>query len=336
MSDDKLHIDWELAARILSGESDEIDRGLFEQWLNSDEANREEWKNIQNTWNKANDALLIENIDTSSAWNRVHRFTVDDEPVEKKRYRYISHPGIFSVIAASVILVLGLGWILLAPFQQSKSSLIVSNSDHEEMVLSDGSSVILNSGSKFTCEQPFDENERMVKLTGEGFFKVEGNREWPFMIHTGDVVIRVTGTSFNVRAYPNLDITEVAVTDGRVEVLPFASGDLVVVNKGQTALFEKSSGELTVKSSTDPNLLAWITRKINFNETPLNDVAETLERVYNVNIQMSDSTMANERLTARFSENSLDFVLQVVCTTFNLEMQREGETIFLSETTKQE
>jgi ferric-dicitrate binding protein FerR (iron transport regulator) len=72
---------------------------------------------------------------------------------------------------------------------------------------------------------------------------------------------------------------------------------------------------------------------MSFDETPLPVVAETLERVYGVNIQISDTTLTDEKLTARFSQNSLDFVLEVVCVTFNLQSKREGDTVFLSRAT---
>lgn len=328
MTYEKSNIDWELAARVLNGEADEIDHGLLEQWLNSDAVNRQEWKQIKNAWQKGGDALVMKNIDTSVAWNRVRKFTIDDR--KPKHVLNSTRVGVFSAIAASVVLLIGLGWFLFSPGPKEGSSLIVSNSKLEEMVLSDGSAITLNSGSKFVCQQPFGEDERTVTLNGEGYFRVEGDAEWPFVIHAGDISIRVTGTRFNVRAYPNLDITEVAVLEGQVMVLPPGGGSGIALNGGQTALFEKKTKELRVSQSTDPNLLAWITRKISFDQTPLPEVASTLERVYDVNIQISDKILNREKLTARFSDNSLDFVLEVVCVTFNLEMHREGETIFLS------
>ncbi len=329
MSEKGRNIDWELAARILNGEADEIDQGLLNQWLNADDSNQEEWENLKEAWNKGGESLLMADIDTDAAWNKVQHFTREESGgMHSQRSRF--SPVRALAMAASVIVLLGLSWFFLINSPGEKSSLIVSNTTREEMVLSDGSRVTLNNHSRFSCEQPFREEERIVKLDGEGFFNVEGNKERPFIIHTGEVTIRVTGTSFNVRAYPNLDITEVAVLEGRVEVVPASSDEMVVLTQGQTAFFDRSSRMLTVKETTDPNLLSWITGQIKFDETSLGDVAETLERVYDVNIQLADEQLAGQKLTARFSDNSLDFVLDVVCTTFNMEARREGETIFLS------
>jgi transmembrane sensor len=333
MSETGKNIDWELAARVLNGEGDEIDRGLLEQWLKSDKANAEEWGRINDSWKKGDDFLFLNQIDTDAAWDNVHRYTSGDSFAGKPQSRF-SLRNVLAV-AASVVLVLGLSWFFLINQSVGKSSLIVSNTSREEMVLSDGSRITLNDRSKFSCEQPFSSDERVVQLNGEGYFDVQGNLEWPFIIHTGDVTIRVTGTSFNVRAYPNLDITEIAVLEGRVEVIPPSMEDMVILTQGQTAYFDKKSRMLSVHESTDPNILSWITQQIRFEETSLLNVTETLERVYGVNIQLSDDVRGQQRLTASFSDNSLNFVLEVVCTTFNLKTQREGETIFLTSTSEQ-
>ncbi|MFW5754454.1 MAG: FecR family protein [Marinilabiliaceae bacterium] len=336
MSDKERNIDWELAARILSGEGDEIDEGLLEQWLNADPKNRKEWQNIKAAWESGEDARLLDEIDTSSAWTRVKRFTVDDAPSVSNSAPRRSHRLVWASVAAGFVLLIGLAWGFLSPFSQNSSSLIVSSNDREEIELSDGSHVTLNSGSRFTCDQPFEGKERVVNLNGEGYFRVEGNRERPFVVKAGEITIRVTGTRFNVQAYPNLSITEVSVIEGSVEVVPPSGSEKKTLQGGQVALFEKNTGRMTIEDQTDPNVLAWITGEMTFRETPLKEVSQTLERVYGVDIQLSDSSLGREKLTASFSDNSLDFVLRVVCVTFNLDSHREGDTIFLSRTSERE
>jgi len=323
------NIDWELAARVLSGEADVIDNGLLEQWLKADAVNAQEWERIKESWDKGGQSLFVQHTDTDSAWQNVRRFMVDEVANDSQPSRFF-HSGSVLAMAASLILMLGFSWFFFLKPQGEKSSLIVSNTTREEMVLSDGSKITLNNRSRFLCRQPFSIEQRTVQLEGEGFFDVEGNREWPFVIETEDVTIRVTGTKFNVRAYPNLDVTEVAVLEGRVEVVPPFGDELIILTGGQTAWFDKKSQVFSIRNATDPNLLSWITRQIRFDETPLTEVTETLERVYDANIHLADEALGSQKLTARFSENSLDFVLEVVCTTFNLETKREGETIFLS------
>ncbi len=328
MNDKTGQIDWDMAARILAGEGDEIDRGLLKSWLAQSDANRQEWEAIEAAWKKGGEALLLEKINTGDAWKRLQYETVSETPARKV---LMPSRSLMMTVAAVLVIALGLVWLFSRPSVQPSSSLIVSNTETEEVVLSDGSMVTLNVGSKFTCAQPFNVYERKVQLRGEGFFKVEGDADWPFIVETGHLTMRVTGTEFNVRAYPHLNMEEVYVVEGEVEVMT-SSGtpDKVMLHAGQMALFQQAKGALDVHEVSDANYLAWLTRQIQFNETSLQKVFETLGRVYNVNIQVPDSSIASEKLTAQFSDNSLDFVLNVVRMTFNLKMEREGDTIVLT------
>ncbi len=67
MLESERNINWELAARVLSGEADEIDRGLLDQWLHADPANEEEWERIKTSWRRGEEALFVRQTDIESA-----------------------------------------------------------------------------------------------------------------------------------------------------------------------------------------------------------------------------------------------------------------------------
>lgn len=87
-----------------------------------------------------------------------------------------------------------------------------------KLILEDGSEILLNSGSLIKYPKHFDENKREVYLEGEAFFKVTHNAEKPFIVNTGKIKTTVLGTSFNIRAYPEIDQIKVTVATGKVEV----------------------------------------------------------------------------------------------------------------------
>src|SRR2546423_14261851 len=89
-----------------------------------------------------------------------------------------------------------------------------------KLVLPDGSTVWLNAGSKLTYNKDFGNNIREVSLVGEAFFDVMHIPDVPFVIETPTAVVKVLGTSFNVKAYPNETTTETSVIRGRVEISP--------------------------------------------------------------------------------------------------------------------
>ena len=86
------------------------------------------------------------------------------------------------------------------------------------ITLSDGSSVILQPNSKLSYPKIFTGNERKVYLSGEGFFEISKNRKKPFFVYANEIVTKVVGTSFRVKAYPDQPDVEVIVRTGKVKV----------------------------------------------------------------------------------------------------------------------
>ena len=87
-----------------------------------------------------------------------------------------------------------------------------------KMVLPDGSTVWLNAGSKLDYTKIGSTGNREVQLTGEAFFDVVKNPERPFIIHTSKIDVKVLGTKFNVKAYPEDKTVETSLVQGSVEV----------------------------------------------------------------------------------------------------------------------
>src|SRR5690606_29105984 len=85
------------------------------------------------------------------------------------------------------------------------------------ITLSDGTTIKLNSGSRLRYPEAFDEGLREVHLEGEAFFDVARNEHSPFVVRTKSVTTRVLGTSFNIEAFPDEQIS-VTVATGKVEV----------------------------------------------------------------------------------------------------------------------
>ncbi len=87
-----------------------------------------------------------------------------------------------------------------------------------KIVLPDKSVVWLNAGSKLLYEKTFGNTIREVELSGEGYFDVMKDPERPFIIHTQKLNIKVLGTAFNVKSYPNDETTETSLIRGMIEV----------------------------------------------------------------------------------------------------------------------
>jgi ferric-dicitrate binding protein FerR (iron transport regulator) len=84
-------------------------------------------------------------------------------------------------------------------------------------MLPDGSSVWLNAGSKLTFDGYFSRKNRKVFLEGEGYFDVVKTKI-PFYVNVAGATVKVLGTAFNVKAYPDERIIETTVARGTVQV----------------------------------------------------------------------------------------------------------------------
>ncbi len=86
------------------------------------------------------------------------------------------------------------------------------------MELQDGTVVWLNAGSSFKYPVTFSDKQRDVYLSGEAFFKVASNKNWPFVVHTNELNVKAVGTSFNVKAYPNEKSVTTTLVEGIVKL----------------------------------------------------------------------------------------------------------------------
>ena len=175
----------------------------------------------------------------------------------------------------------------------------------------------------------------LVTISGEVFFDVKSNPEKPFIIHAGNAKIKVIGTSFNVCAYPGAETVEVVVQSGKVQVInEYADLQLnnreVFLTSGEKGTLINESHVLQKSMNNDVNFLAWKTNDIIFNETPLSEVISCLEKVYRISIQIADPELEDLVLTAHFDKKPIDFVLNVVQLTFDLNLEENNELFVLS------
>ena len=197
------------------------------------------------------------------------------------------------------------------------------------VVLPDGSDVWLNSGSKINYEIPFGREVRKLNLVGEAFLKVKKNKNSPFIVSSEKTKVKVLGTVFNVKAYPDDDQIEVALKEGSVNFsflnsddkkvyTPLKSGDYVVYNKRNKNIYRENK-DLTKYISWSKNILI-------FDETPIVEVAKSLERWYGVKVIISDKSIKQYKITTTFENESLSRVLELLELSSHLSIKnKKGE-----------
>ncbi|GGM85017.1 hypothetical protein GCM10010967_16220 [Dyadobacter beijingensis] len=193
-----------------------------------------------------------------------------------------------------------------------------ANGQQRKLVLPDGTRVMLNAGSAISYPETFAANVRKVTLTGEAFFDVKRNEKAPFVITTGDVVTKVLGTSFNIRAYPENKAVQVAVVEGKVKVnAKIGSVDqnaCVFLTKSEMATFQQEAGELIVSTYDEKEQIGWKDGMLYFQKADFKSTLIRLERWYGVQFEVAPGMRldADWRFSGKFQDKPLDYVLGVM------------------------
>jgi len=229
-------------------------------------------------------------------------------------------------IAASFLLLMGLSFF----FYQSSVNTITKQyatkpGEHAKIMLSDGTKIWLNAGSNLRYPAKFKGDTREVYLTGEAFFDVAKDKKHPFIIHTDKMDTKVLGTSFNVQAYPDQTTQEVSVLTGRVNVKSTVTEENVYVTPGQKVVFKSQSNKLKAFTDIPVNSISlWRKNIIVFEDAPLPEVIATINRNYNVTIEIGNKNLNNLKISAYFKELPVNEVVALVCNIINADYKLES------------
>lgn len=221
------------------------------------------------------------------------------------------------------------------------------------IILPDNSKVTLNANSKISYPRVFSGRYREVYLSGEAFFDVTKNARQPFIIHTQKLTVKVLGTSFDVKAYPEDSVTEATLIRGSIEVTlkdrPFDK--LILKPKERLVVLNATGAELTTPGTRvarirSPKLLltdityfsaadsaimetSWVNNKLVFRDESFENLAGRMERWYGVSIQFGNGEVKKYRFTGIFENENVKEVLNALRLTENFNYRINGDNILI-------
>lgn len=201
-----------------------------------------------------------------------------------------------------------------------------------QLALPDGSTVWLNAGSKISYSQGFGYTIRLVRIVGEGYFEVAHDEKLPFSVESDNVRVKVLGTKFNFRDYPTDAEATVSLAEGSVSMCSSRTpGDDRLLKPGQRATVDKRTGQIHVEDYEVANSRQWTNGRLLFDGEPLQEIVNTLERSYNVNITISDKDLLTLRFYGDFlrQEQTLNEVLDALAQTGKIRYKQEGKDVIL-------
>lgn len=202
------------------------------------------------------------------------------------------------------------------------NKLIVPYGKRSSIVLADGSTIYMNSGSELTFPSSFSGNTREVSAVGEIYIEVAKQNE-PFIIHTPQSKIRVYGTTFNVSAYAEEKEESVVLVNGSVEIE--SQNQSLMLKPNERAVVK--DGEISSRTVDISEYVSWKNGFFKLYNTPLNDVLMKIGRYYNVEFMYSKELRLNVKTCSGklFLAENINDVLTSFSLMTNLMYQLEAD-----------
>jgi transmembrane sensor len=198
------------------------------------------------------------------------------------------------------------------------NTLIVPYGKRSEIVLSDGSKVWLNSGSKLVFPAAFLEGNREVYLEGEAIFDVTHNKNHPFIVKSKDQEITVLGTVFNVSNYADDDKVYTVLKSGSINLRYknnnfISSQSELKIIPNTLAIYTKDAKEISTKTVEVETYFSWRDGIFIFKNDPFKSIIKKLSRYYNVEVIINDKDLANHMFSGYLDvSQDLDHVMQTI------------------------
>jgi len=370
---------WELLSKNNCGEINSVEIKEFEEILLA----HPEWKNTADILSNLNFHSSVSEMDKESELafethlNRMKKAEVEFADIELSSIEIETATNsrnskkwliFFGVLAAGLLgFFLFKNMLVFSERYNKKQSTLsqVSTKPGSRMTqiqLPDGSVVRLNSSSSLTYDKNFGKNVREVNLTGEAFFDVTKDSSHPFIIHTNVIDIKVLGTAFNVKSYPNDALTETSLIRGKVEVTVKNRAQekiylepnekLVVAN--DNSMMNKTSASQPERRTNKPDLsvkqiysvqhitlnpvdstiveTSWVDNRLIFQENEtFKEVALKMERWYGVQINFLSEKVAGYRPFASFENETITQALDELKLGFKFNYKIEGNIITITQ-----
>ena len=216
--------------------------------------------------------------------------------------------------------------------QTAVNQLIIPYGKTSQVILSDGTKVFLNAGSRLVYPENFNGKSREVFLVGEAFFEVKPDQNHPFIVQLRDLRVKVLGTRFNVSAYPADDVIETVLTEGKVHLEKNNAG---VFDKAtemvpdQLASFNRTSKETILRRVNTEYYTLWTAGILKFESTDLNRITKRLERFYNIRFEYSSPLLGGLRISGKMElKEDKDEICERIARAASVKIVKKGDNLY--------
>jgi ferric-dicitrate binding protein FerR (iron transport regulator) len=208
------------------------------------------------------------------------------------------------------------------------SQLVVPKGKRSRLILFDGTTLHVNSGTKVVYPNRFTGDTREIYVNGEVFLDVTRNEKQPFIVRTSEIAIRVMGTQFNVQAYEEDAGTQVVLASGAVQVTSNSNSKKIDLVPSQ--MYDYKAGQVSVTQVEVEKYISWVQGILYAEDERLDILMTKLSRYYGEKI-LFDEGIVNQKCTGKVDlKNDLGEVLNGLTFSFPIKVEYENGTYRVS------
>jgi len=308
-----------LMQRYLDGTASDQERAKIEAWL--DVMKTKETTDLE--LSKADEERLFQKIKSSASINEVTSFQ------SKRKNR---GGGRWAVqIAAALLILASVSYVIWNNVDKiERRPQVTARQGVEKIILNDGTIVWLQQGSKLTYFEKKPASTRNAELQGEALFEVAKDAMHPFIIKCGNVSLKVLGTSFSVRV--KNDSLQLIVLTGKVNLSTIGNETGIDVDPNEKVIY--TPGNVIKKRLLHEADLSVVTAhteyNMRFDNTTMDEVADKIGKKFNVEVRINNKQAGKCRITANFTDHSLENTLQLITEVLDVSFSQHGSTITVS------
>jgi len=301
---------WEKISSKLHQEMNKKELADFDRLLLNEE-HLNEFNSVKQINERLNEVGYISAGQGDQSWKKIER------TIKIRRFKKMNT---LLKYAAIIILAFGTGFVF-RPSSKTEmpaadirySEIRVPFGQMSQVVLSDGTKIWLNSGTTIRYPEQFAADSRSVTINGEAYFEVAKMAHKPFTVNSSDLKIEVLGTSFNISAYQEDQESTVTLVEGKVNAQSLDGKSMINLIPGQLATKNKNNSNIAIKTVDTDFYKAWIEGRIFFDDEPLGQIANKLDRWFNVKITFDNESLKSHRFTGTILKNKpVDQIMQAL------------------------
>jgi transmembrane sensor len=277
--------------------------------------NEELYRKAKITWALMSSTQKMPDYEIEKSYLRLNARISTKHGFQKILSTYVRYAAVFVLLVgfSAIMFYLGRRGDHNLVSELKYTSVVAEKGQISKVILPDSSIVWINSGTTLTYDNNFSQDNRNLSLKGQAFFEVKKNKHLPLIVTSGDLHVKVLGTRFDVKAYPDDDEIKVTLESGKVELLSAKDKSFAYkMIPGQMASYNLQSSEVKMETVVTQDYSSWKTGKLIFIDTPMAEVIKSLKRKFDVEIEVGNTSVYRSVFNANFKNESMKEILDYI------------------------